>query len=273
MTVSDLRAYFSVHVEKGAFSVFHYRHRRRLKCANQGTLEKHDVLVRVQSEALAQEVLQQYNEKLWKKTYRDSNNADDDNDNKPWDENGLLEEVCVIRREQIDEMSDNVFERARLPHAPSLLPQGNVGTPTNKILELISCCVLPHRALKQFDLQYLQEPSGGKYSAVPPPDQLTAGAKKNVHTNYNQHVFQQESNRRKRWLLTTECTDDEARNFLEQDPPELEEWERHISSHPEQLGHKWRTHTTERDDPTLEEPVERVWDKGDATGIFFEALV
>jgi hypothetical protein len=65
LTVADLRAFFSVHVERQDFIVFHYRHRHRRK-RDKSSLDKgefNEVLVQVADAKTADDIIASYNNK------------------------------------------------------------------------------------------------------------------------------------------------------------------------------------------------------------------
>lgn len=49
---------------------------------------------------------------------------------------------------------------------PSVMPQGNVGTPTAVFMELISQCKLPSRLIKKLNLEFPKSRSKRRYGAV-----------------------------------------------------------------------------------------------------------
>lgn len=52
-------------------------------------------------------------------------------------------------------------------HPPPLMPNGNVGTPLSKFMELIRTCKLPPHVIKKLDLNFSLGKSKKKYSNVP----------------------------------------------------------------------------------------------------------
>ncbi|VIO94199.1 Uncharacterized protein BM_BM4866 [Brugia malayi] len=157
-----LRCFFSYYVESGRFHCFHYRHRPEILADNDmntlTTSEEYKrfcCVVSFKNEQERAACIRHYHLKFWV------------------DEKGLQMPLkCFIfplksceRLGDSCRISPNLDFRSFIElKPPSLMPFGNVGTPTSFFLEQIRLCKLPPMVLRKLGIQTKKR--RGKYAAV-----------------------------------------------------------------------------------------------------------
>ncbi|CAI9724486.1 patch domain-containing 3-like [Octopus vulgaris] len=176
----DLRNFFSSIVETDGFDCFHYRHRPEVKRLPQKQLpNNHDnkslssccCVIRVPEARF--EDLFDYNERHWINEKGES-----------------MKSQCHIRKIRFSCQSQDQIpyktreEQTQIPedrevftktdlenlpelHAPTVMPKGNVGTPTYVFLELINQCKLPPRIISKLQLEFPKVTYNNIYGRVP----------------------------------------------------------------------------------------------------------
>lgn len=184
---SSLRNYFSQFVESGGFECFHFKHRpesrledpkvasgpgsgsagkEKTRAATAKHREQTTCCVVKLRRAALNRLIKHYGRKHW---------LDDDGNSLP--------SLCVVAEVHIKDgdhllASEGCDSQRRdftaadlgsLPelHPPSLMPQGNVGTPTKHFLELIRACRLPAKVIKSLGLTFPSQRRNKKYGCVP----------------------------------------------------------------------------------------------------------
>ena len=187
---SDLRAFFSQFVEKGAFSCFHYRHRpEAFQTSNeaQGCNKEDETVeddgneckesemaiktcccfVKVKAEH-ADEFVRHYHGKHWSLP-----------------DEQLFKRTVRITKVRLLQSSDRVVlssggkDEDALhsgsvvgSHAmvelnpPQVMPRGNVGTPTDVFIKLINSCKLPTKVIRKLKLEFPKSRAKRRYGAV-----------------------------------------------------------------------------------------------------------
>ena len=158
---------------------------------------------------------------------------------------------------------------SRLPelHPPTLMPQGNVGTPTSHFLCLIQQCRLPASIISKLGLVFPRTRSNRKYGSVPfeyggktcpgvedgAVDVKSGGGTEIMSERELENVQRYEAS------LPPRSTADEQQdedNDSESDADDCEEWERHEAFYNDPSNH-------ERNKERLyESEMEIVWEKG-----------
>ena len=189
---SDLRAYFSQFVEKGAFSCFHYRHRpeafqtsneaqgcNKLKkdetVEDDGNEDKESEMaiktcccfVKIKPEH-ADEFVRHYHGKHWSLS-----------DEQPFKRTVRITKVRLPKSSDREVLSSEERDEDTLhsgsvvgSHAmielnpPQVMPRGNVGTPTDVFIKLINSCKLPTKVIRKLKLEFPKSRAKRRYGAV-----------------------------------------------------------------------------------------------------------
>ncbi|XP_043940106.1 G patch domain-containing protein 3 isoform X2 [Protopterus annectens] len=306
---ADLRNYFSQFTENGGFVCFHYRHRPEVlrpvgadkpECKQvtnqQGTTQgrkpeegnhtfgKHTCccVVAVRSEKVDQLM----------KIYHGSRWVDPDG---VW-----LPTRCVIRKIKVSSQKDSdvfpyktkkelrsrktqddIFTQVdlkRLPelNPPLLMPNGNVGTPSNVFLELIQSCRLPPRFIKKLGLKFPKTGSSRRYGNVPfkYPNAETVEQEESVFTATGEEISGRErlklqevkeacKSNDEEYLDEAAEEEEEDLSHSDEDNDTCEEWERHEALHDDVTNQE---RTEER---LYEEEIELKWEKGGPGLVFY----
>uniref|UniRef100_UPI00398F0E59 G patch domain-containing protein 3 n=1 Tax=Pristiophorus japonicus TaxID=55135 RepID=UPI00398F0E59 len=291
---ADLRDMFSQFTESGGFSCFHYRHRpERWRPGpdsgpepDQGRSPTCCCVMRLPADR-ASRFLMMYDGSQWVDRAGD------------W-----LQSRCFIRIVRAGEMADsNLFsyktrkelrsqgapsetftleDLSRLPelNPPSLMPNGNVGTPLRVFLELIQACRLPPRIITKLGLKFPKTSSGRRYGNVPFQywGSVPVCRKGAVDTAAGGETPQGDSpapvlqlgteeqgaghtKSRKRRVQDEEAEGEESHS--DDDDDTCEEWERHEALYEDVT-------TQERTKERLyEEEIELKWEKGGSGLVFY----
>jgi len=208
----DLRNFFRNFVETKKFKRFHFKKRH----GEDGRTYR--VIVELESEEVKATFVELYSGKVWQNAKGKSFN-----------------EQCKIA-DILDENNLPPFEL----NTPELLPQGNVGTPSNAIAD--SAHLLPAGLFRRLGVSLKYDPTK---EVIPPPKELLGFDKR-------------------------ECSIEEKyAKVLHQRDDDPEEWDRYTSIHPPESEPMF-----ERNDrmPTHyrlfeQQQVNNPWDKGDASGL------
>ncbi|EFO27632.1 hypothetical protein LOAG_00849 [Loa loa] len=241
-----LRYFFSHHVENGRFHCFHYRHRPEVHIdsdADEPTTSKEHkrfcCVVSFKNEKERAACIKQYHLKFW------------------IDEKGLQMALkCFIfplKSYEVSDVSANLDFRSFIElKPPSLMPHGNVGTPTKFFFEQIRLCKLPPTVLTKLGIKAKKRV--GKYSAVcfkysGSEEAIIVGCKEEKISSSLEPGNTPEE--------IPDCEFElENDNGVEDDDDRCEEWERHEALHDdvtEQARIKPRKYETEQ---------EVTWEKG-----------
>ncbi|XP_053183477.1 G patch domain-containing protein 3 [Scomber japonicus] len=312
---ADLRNYFSQFIESGCFRCFHYRHRPEVLkesegqnpvCdgseessskppeSDRGTKKQQAVktgccVVSVQAEE-AERFIKMYAGNHW----IDSKGS--------W-----LSRRCVIRRVKVSHENDEESFRYKTKYEqrhrsslterfteadlrslselnpPSLMPNGNVGTPVKVFLQLIQSCRLPPRLIRKLGLTFPKTSCNRRYGNVhfqyqdsytfPATEEtvLTAGG----HEISGPGSFAAPSAGRRLLADHTETTEtdepqkeveeeeEDAQSNADDDDDRCEEWERHEALHDDVTSQE---RSKER---LYEEEIELKWEKGGSGLVFY----
>ncbi|XP_072357078.1 G patch domain-containing protein 3 isoform X1 [Scyliorhinus torazame] len=290
---ADLRNQFSQFTESGGFSCFHYRHRPERRRRPTSTAAPVPELgrsptcccvVRLPPDR-ACHFLQMYDGCQWVDRAGDS-----------------LRSRCFIRVVRAAEIADSDLfsyktrkelrsqkaqsetftpeDLSRLPelNPPTLMPNGNVGTPLKVFLELIQACRLPPRIITKLGLIFPKTSCGRRYGNVPFQyhDSAPVYSGTTIYTaawgeisqgGKTDAVLQPEKERqwtRHRKSLNRRDEEEEGEtSHSDDDNDTCEEWERHEALYEDVT-------TQERTKERLyEEEIELKWEKGGSGLVFY----
>lgn len=165
-----LRAFFSLFVEENRFDCFHFRHRPELKRTKNDadSLEVSDKLSLKNGETCCCFVrLTVENRRLLIKRYSGEH----------WTNDFVSEFahlkcfITPIKFDNLTELDDAQVKNAKNLiefNPPPLMPQGNVGTPSEFFLDLIKSCRLPSSLIAKLGLTFVKSVNGRRtYGNVP----------------------------------------------------------------------------------------------------------
>lgn len=147
---------------------------------------------------------------------------------------------------------------------PSVMPCGNVGTPTKVFIELINACKLPTKVIKKLKLEFPKSRAKRRYGAVGHDYDQTADSQEEGHEEDREKV--ETVDQEDEVVCGDELPSSSTRKRL--DPPsdgenDAEEWERYESYH-------FDVDKQERTKPRLfENEMEVVWEKGGSGLVFY----
>ncbi|XP_067867516.1 G patch domain-containing protein 3 [Heterodontus francisci] len=290
LRAADLRNQFSQFTESGGFSCFHYRHRPEWRRPRSGPTPVPEpgrsptccCVVWLPADRAASFLLM-YDGCQWMDRAGDS-----------------LRSRCFIRIVRAAEIADsNLFsyktrkelrsqrapsetftpkDLSRLPelNPPTLMPNGNVGTPLRVFLELIQACRLPPRIITKLGLKFPKTSSSRRYGNVPFQYQGSAPVHKEgavykaaggkISQGYTpapllQPGKEQQGSGQRKSLKREEEEGEESHS--DDDDDTCEEWERHEALYEDVT-------TQERTKERLyEEEIELKWEKGGSGLVFY----
>ncbi|KAM8977425.1 G patch domain-containing protein 3 [Pelodytes ibericus] len=263
---AQLRHYFSQFTESGGFGCFHYRHRpERLGsvAVNSGTF---CCPVTVKPEK-AKSFVRMYNGKPW----LDSDGSllpgrcmirkiEDAPDKGTTDFSYKTRQELLAARSDEEQVTASDLRKLSELNPPLLMPQGNVGTPTQVFLQLIRSCRLPPRLIRRLGLHF---PGKGRhYGRVQFIYSGTEIAKgeEGVYTANGQEITEGTNIHAN---VETPEVDSEEHSNSDDDNDTCEEWERHEALHEDVT-------TQERCKERLyEEKIELKWEKGGSGLVFY----
>ncbi|CAD6198028.1 unnamed protein product [Caenorhabditis auriculariae] len=260
----DLRSYFSSFTENGKLACFHFRHRPELQAestSKDATNKKTCCcMVSFQSIETREDFIQEFNKRHW------LNAA------------GMeITRRCFIDRVLVrkdDEAGSSSSMKESDIHSmielkpPSVMPNGNVGTPSEYFLEQIRLCKLPSSLIPKLGLQIKRRKR--KFESVPfkyeqkGVDRTSDSA---PDDSLRRKDFEKERNKAESSIQDEPTPDDPTEKHVLQssgdnedgaddDDDQCEEWERHEALHDD---------VTEQDrtkPKKYEEEMEIVWEKG-----------
>ncbi|KAH9515528.1 G patch domain-containing protein 3 [Bulinus truncatus] len=148
---SDLRAHFSSLIEGSSFVCFHYRHRPQK--SNKISNTESEQVKHVHRCCCVVKIVKHKYDELMKLNNSQWTNSKGE----------ILQELChmksiTINTSNHDDNEDSVKEDVLLAmpelNPPSLMPYGNVGTPTLVFLDLIQRCLLPQSLVSKLQLKF-----------------------------------------------------------------------------------------------------------------------
>ncbi|GCC26832.1 G patch domain-containing protein 3 [Chiloscyllium punctatum] len=288
---ADLRHQFSQFTESGGFSCFHYRHRPERKRLPSSTVARAPepgrsptccCVVRLPADRASSFQLM-YDGCQWLDRAGDS-----------------LQSRCFIRIVRPTEIADSHLfsyktrkelrnrralsetftpeDLSRLPelNPPTLMPNGNVGTPLRVFLELIQACRLPPRIITKLDLKFPKTTSNRRYGNVPFKYQDSASFKcmEAIYTAAGENPQRdvcapvQQTGKKQhgtghRKSFQTGDEEEAEESHSDEDNDTCEEWERHEALYEDVT-------TQERMKERLyEEEIELKWEKGGSGLVFY----
>ncbi|KAM6967867.1 G patch domain-containing protein 3 [Aplochiton taeniatus] len=313
---SDLRNYYSQFIESGGFVCFHYRHRPEvIRESQSGTIDSHETkrtgsgddeegssevlktserrssgsaktcccIVAVHS-TQAERFLRMYAGNQWIES-----------------KGNWLARRCVIKRVKVSNpigeeqftyktkseqrrhvALKELFTEADLKglpelNPPSLMVNGNVGTPIKVFLQLIQSCRLPPRLIRKLGLTFPKTSCNRRYGNVPFQyfDTCTLPAtEENVYTAEGHEILglgclvpPSSGSKRLHDLPTAEAPasegEEDVQSNADDDDDRCEEWERHEALHEDVTSQE---RSKER---LYEEEIELKWEKGGSGLVFY----
>lgn len=266
----NLRKFFSQFVETSRFACFHFRHRPEVKqdstsdapTSSSARPSTRCCLVKVKSED-AENVFQRYADQHWT----------DDNDEE-------LNSKCVLTRVKVANDHDGAVppdgegerklarsDLATMPELrpPPLMPQGNVGTPTEFFLRAIKECRMPPKLISKLKLEFPRSRRRRAMGAVAfDYDTLKTGRERFLERQKLDELA------RSGPKMESLGSDPEG---AQRDDDTCEEWERHEALHNDVAARRacegdisQQPGTKER---LFEEEMEVTWDKGSSGLVFY----
>ncbi|XP_078094176.1 G patch domain-containing protein 3 [Mustelus asterias] len=280
---ADLRNQFSQFTESGGFSCFHYRHRPEWRRPTSTPAQAPALgrsptcccVVRLPSDR-ACHFLQMYDgcqwvdragESLWSRCFIRIVRAAEIADSNLFAYKTRKE----LRNQKAQSETFTPEDLSRLPelNPPTLMPNGNVGTPLKVFLELIQACRLPPRIITKLDLKFPKTSSSRRYGNVPFQYQDSASVHRGetVYTVAGGIIPQPGKERkwvRHRKSLKRRNEEEEGEtSHSDDDNDTCEEWERHEALYEDVT-------TQERTKERLyEEEIELKWEKGGSGLVFY----
>lgn len=218
---ADMRVFFSTAVVDGWFVTFHYKHTKRsLACPWHGDgCSSYTCVVRMRSNDDVASLIKLYHNKSW-------------HDRRQVECDGIP--CCIVQCSDDDMRRLNLFRCSDL-HPPSGLPNGNVATPIDTIVNNINNMTLPPSALKGLDNDFLLHSEFTLHGPGPRTASILSAIKERS--------------------VPLAASDDDD------DDDDIEDFDRYISQHPEVS----RAYNDEQ--PLFEQLNEKPWDKGDASAL------
>ena len=225
---ADLRYFFSEFVENESFCCFHYRHRpeiiKEMSKKEDGFSIKEQTcccIVNIKK-IFAKDFLKKYHKRQWYDK-----------------EKSFVKQLCNIRpfklssnpskeylskkelhskRHDSDQQiySEDMGDLIELNPPKNVMPQGNIGTPTEYFRKMVANCLLPSSVIKKLGLQFSKKAK--KYSTV--------------QMNYETGTSKESSKTKK--LKTDTSSDSEkskADKGVEDEDIDTEEWDRYEALH------------------------------------------
>ncbi len=161
---ADLRAFFSRLIEGGVFLCFHYKHRPEhskdgAATTTSDTPTKCCVAVLKKGREEERDFFKDYSNKNWF-----GSNGD------PLRSKVRIQSLTVVNKDKTPHATSAMLWSDLRPlselNPPSLMPQGNVGTPLQTFMGLIQSCKLPTHIIKKLRLEFPKSRSTRRYGAV-----------------------------------------------------------------------------------------------------------
>ncbi|ULT90770.1 hypothetical protein L3Y34_008822 [Caenorhabditis briggsae] len=245
----DLRNYFKRFIEAGRFECFHYRHRPELQSEAEGKeVTKSNTcccIVALKSEKDREEFIQEFHKRNWQ------NSAGSD-----------VPRRCFVDRLKVQgpngEGSSGSISIADLKEMielkpPAVMPNGNIGTPSQYFLEQIRMCRLPASVIAKLGIQTQKKKK--KFGEVPFEYGTTtpSSSLKEYYKTIEDVADEEEDPTEKVRRVQNPEDNDEGKD---DDDDQCEEWERHEALH-EDVTEQDRTKPKK-----YEEEMEVTWEKG-----------
>uniref|UniRef100_G3NW27 G patch domain containing 3 n=1 Tax=Gasterosteus aculeatus TaxID=69293 RepID=G3NW27_GASAC len=253
---ADLRNYFSQFIESGGFQCFHYRHRPEVLSTARGPEAKRAVKT-----CCCVASLHAKDADRFVKMYAGNHWIDP--------KGNWLSSRCVIKRVTASRDGERGLKKRfteadlqSLPelNPPSLMQNGNVGTPVKVFLQLIQSCRLPPRLIRKLGLTFPKTSSSRRYGNVPfhYRDSWTLPAtEETVFTAAGPTTEKDEPQKEE------EQEEEDAHSNADDDDDFCEEWERHEALHEDVTSQE---RSKER---LYEERIELKWEKGGSGLVFY----
>ncbi|CAI2354481.1 unnamed protein product [Caenorhabditis sp. 36 PRJEB53466] len=250
----DLRKYFGRFIEAGKFECFHYRHRPELQAEKAGEeASKRDTcccLVSLKTDTDREEFIREFHKRNWQ------------------NQKGVeIARRCFVDRLKVQgfggESSSSAVSEADLKEMielkpPTVMPNGNIGTPSEYFLEQIRLCRLPASVITKLGIQTQKRPK--KFGEVP-FEYETASAQSSSKYETVEDVPDEPEDPTERIRRNQNPKDnDEGKD---DDNDQCEEWERHEALH-EDVTEQDRTKAKK-----YEEEMEVTWEKGGPGLVWF----
>lgn len=259
----DLRRYFAEYVENGYFKCFHYRHRPEIQIQKNdetsGVAEVCCCLVSFNAEKLRRNFKNDFHLKFW------SDLEGNDMPSRCYIFNVKLDAASKAEGDLLSKQDLSAMIEFR---PPTMMPFGNVGTPSVYFLEQIRLCKLPASLIGKLGLRPMKRV--GRYGAVPftyprgvfiHHSQLRVEDEREPRQKvFRSSVLEREENKipedlspEEKISLAKEPDNDDGED---DDDDQCEEWERHEALH-DDITEQDRTKPKK-----YEEELEVVWEKG-----------
>lgn len=253
----DLRRFFSHFIESRRFACFHYRHRPEVKSSKDSSQQAESVeshsksqrnagscccLVKFCSIENRSKFVSEYHQCHWTSI----NDVELSN-------RCFVSPIKVYPDSAPETADQTLLRESDLTHMleltpPSVMPQGNVGTPTAHFVGLIDQCRLPPGVIKKLGLDFRKARTKG-FSKMP------FQYEKSLEDRYREVHNPPDPDEQK--------SDDDSKKGNDNDNDECEEWERHEAREDDVT-------TQDRTKPRLyEEELEVVWEKGGPGLVFY----
>jgi len=213
-----LRSFFSEFAEKKYFKCFHFKHRSEVVVHQDESKCKRTCCCVVSfCDSQQRELfIQKYNEKYWQHDLQEKCIINKINITKTISKNMnqflTKKEKKIQQKLQDGDVSiEDLSKLSELRPPTKVLPNGNVGTPTQTILDLIRSCQFPPRLIKKLGINKLL--SRDQYSRVP-HDYSSSQSSSLPSTNFHQipekpnPQSDEDDNRGESWELHEALTDD-----------------------------------------------------------------
>ncbi|KAL6742319.1 hypothetical protein Aduo_015478 [Ancylostoma duodenale] len=258
MRSKDLREYFSDYVENGKFHCFHYRHRPEHQQESTNVGQKASAtssgkdrstsccVISFTSSTVRSQFIQDFHGRHWVNS-----------------EGMEIPRRCSVSAVKVakstegssDSVTDADLRQMIELRPPLVMPQGNVGTPTQYFLDQIKLCRLPASLIPKLGLKTLRRRR--KYDSVPfqyyaREEEDDSRTEAGIYSSYNGLAYLNYPT--DKTLLTDFGPDNDAGS--DNDDDQCEEWERHEALH-DDVTEQDRTKPRK-----YEEEMEIVWEKG-----------
>lgn len=161
---ADLRAFFSRLVEGCVFVCFHYKHRPEHSRVDGSNTERTETATKCCVAVLKSDSEEK---RSFISSYSGKNWLDSNGDTLP---SRVRIQLLTVTDQSTPHASSAIpwGDLQPLPelNPPSLMPQGNVGTPLQTFMELIRSCKLPGHVIKKLRLEFPKSRTTRRYGAV-----------------------------------------------------------------------------------------------------------
>ncbi len=189
-----------------------------------------------------------------------------------------VDSKCFVSRVRMAEEEDKLGERdlasmSELMPPVSVMPQGNVGTPTQFFLDAVQQCRLPARIIAKLKLEFPRSRRRRVYGSVP-FKYSSLGPKDGGDNDGGRKVYLERRRREEKERRGPENSAAKDESGSDDDDDTCEEWERHEALHDDVQARRadmsgdisQQPGTKER---LFEEEMEVTWDKGSSGLVFY----